>query len=112
VEASCVCLLHDAPSTICLLACLLASAVLMQAFVDQLDKRYVKVVGFMTHLMWSSALWPLFDVAALLQAFVDQLDKRYVRVVGFMMHLNGYPDEQKAPLSQQFLQVRNMFCFA
>jgi hypothetical protein len=25
--------------------------------------------------------------------------------MGFMMHLNGYPDEQKAPLSQQFLQV-------
>jgi hypothetical protein len=39
------------------------------------------------------------------QTLVDQLDRRYVKVVGFMMHLNGYPDEQKMPLSQQFLQV-------
>jgi hypothetical protein len=44
-------------------------------------------------------------LAALLQVVVDGFDKRYVRVVGFMMHLNGYPEEQKSALSQQFLQV-------
>lgn len=46
-----------------------------------------------------------FTTPEQLQTLVDLLDKRYVRVVGFMMHLNGYPDAQKMPLSQQFLQV-------
>jgi hypothetical protein len=31
--------------------------------------------------------------------------------VGFMMHLNGYPDEQKVLLSQQFLQVSGVSIF-
>jgi hypothetical protein len=66
---------------------------------------------FMMHHRPSACLLACWCCAVLLQAFVAQLDKRYVRVVGFMMHLNGYPDEQKAPLSQQFLQVRDIFCF-
>ncbi|WIA21615.1 hypothetical protein OEZ85_000799 [Tetradesmus obliquus] len=46
-----------------------------------------------------------FTTPKQLQALVDTLDKRHVKVVGFMMHLNGYPDEKKMPLSQQFLQI-------
>jgi hypothetical protein len=51
------------------------------------------------------AVLPQCHLAAVLQALVDGFDKRYVNVVGFMMHLNGYPQEQKSTLSQQFLQV-------
>lgn len=53
--------------------------------------------------------WLLVAASLLPQALVDTLDKRYVKAVGFMMHLNGYPDEKKMPLSQQFLQVSDCF---